>query len=441
MSAKLVFEFAPNVGVNEVARVVGEFFRVSVTVADNGPDGADFQTIPPHIKQAVETVGAEIIAEQDNPANGVETNPAVAFGGLMNGGNVNAASSVDAATSTTVQGVNPGTSATSVPASSLPVPPVANAAGARTESVAPSNPANVDKNGLPWDARIHSETPTLTDKGVWRKKRGATPQLVASVEAELRAALGNGVSAASAAPTSKTQSHGLPDNLVFADGNARKQAAVAHATAEAKAIAGPQIIDDAVLDGLLNGKQTTLSPQQMEWYEVFFAARNAKFTEFMNKATVQESKPVEVLQQGTYLAEGGVDATGLKWDARIHANPPMFDSAGVYVQRMDVAPETKLAIMAELRAVGNAVTTQSIPPAPVSAGSTTPVVETPPVAGPLSFVDMMRWIASNQIAGRITQAQTLEVAQMFGLSGIADANKNPSFNDAIVEVLKSYGAE
>lgn len=31
-----------------------------------------------------------------------------------------------------------------------------------------------DKNGLPWDARIHSSNHKLTDKGVWQRRRGIT---------------------------------------------------------------------------------------------------------------------------------------------------------------------------------------------------------------------------------------------------------------------------
>ena len=51
----------------------------------------------------------------------------------------------------------------------------------------PAAAGTVDKNGLPWDERIHSTPATLTGKGVWRARRGVNPQLVAQVEAELRA--------------------------------------------------------------------------------------------------------------------------------------------------------------------------------------------------------------------------------------------------------------
>lgn len=41
------------------------------------------------------------------------------------------------------------------------------------EQPAPFEPA-FDKNGLPWDARIHSSNHKLTDKGIWQRRRGVT---------------------------------------------------------------------------------------------------------------------------------------------------------------------------------------------------------------------------------------------------------------------------
>lgn len=44
----------------------------------------------------------------------------------------------------------------------------------------------VDKDGFPWDARIHSGNKKMTAKGVWTRRRGVTDLEVANVEAELR---------------------------------------------------------------------------------------------------------------------------------------------------------------------------------------------------------------------------------------------------------------
>lgn len=53
-------------------------------------------------------------------------------------------------------------------------------------------PPSVDSAGLPWDERIHSGAKSIKADGTWTKKKGATPPLVAQVEAELRAKLTGG---------------------------------------------------------------------------------------------------------------------------------------------------------------------------------------------------------------------------------------------------------
>lgn len=44
----------------------------------------------------------------------------------------------------------------------------------------------LDKNGLPWDSRIHAASKAINADGTWRQKRGVAPELVATVEAQLR---------------------------------------------------------------------------------------------------------------------------------------------------------------------------------------------------------------------------------------------------------------
>ena len=51
-----------------------------------------------------------------------------------------------------------------------------------------TNAPERDTNGIPWDERIHASSKALTDKGVWRKKRGVSDSYYAEVEAELKAA-------------------------------------------------------------------------------------------------------------------------------------------------------------------------------------------------------------------------------------------------------------
>lgn len=57
-----------------------------------------------------------------------------------------------------------------------------------TTAVVEPQPDGVDARGIPWDARIHSSSQKLTDKGVWQRRRNVSDELVAQVEAELVAA-------------------------------------------------------------------------------------------------------------------------------------------------------------------------------------------------------------------------------------------------------------
>lgn len=77
----------------------------------------------------------------------------------------------------------PGASTDSTPP---PPPPNANAAADSNTSLV------LDKNGLPWDVRIHSSSKNLNADGTWRYLRGGDVDLRASVEAELRAKLASG---------------------------------------------------------------------------------------------------------------------------------------------------------------------------------------------------------------------------------------------------------
>lgn len=79
-------------------------------------------------------------------------------------------------------------------AAPMPAPaPLPGGDGDDDSDDAPGNTAVVagqlDADGLPHDTRIHSETPTLTDKGKWRKRRGVSKEDIAAVEAQLRAGL------------------------------------------------------------------------------------------------------------------------------------------------------------------------------------------------------------------------------------------------------------
>lgn len=70
----------------------------------------------------------------------------------------------------------------------------------------PATPPSVDAAGLPWDARIHSESKATVADGTWRKRRGVDPELVKQVEAELRGE----VPAAAATPEVTEPSASIP---------------------------------------------------------------------------------------------------------------------------------------------------------------------------------------------------------------------------------------
>lgn len=90
------------------------------------------------------------------------------------------------------------TTAPEAPAAGVPAPPTVAAPPAPTAPgsavppapAAPSNPVNsaeLDKAGLPWDARIHSGSREKIKDGTWRQRRNLPEGERERVEAELRA--------------------------------------------------------------------------------------------------------------------------------------------------------------------------------------------------------------------------------------------------------------
>jgi len=65
--------------------------------------------------------------------------------------------------------------------------PGASAGSTQTSDAnVPGGETALDKNGLPWDERIHSSSKNLNADGTWRYLRGGDTDLRAKVEAELR---------------------------------------------------------------------------------------------------------------------------------------------------------------------------------------------------------------------------------------------------------------
>lgn len=91
-------------------------------------------------------------------------------------------------TQNTLPKSSPGTGAAVGASADLtppPPPPSVNAPADSTTS------GVLDKNGLPWDERIHSSSKNTNQDGTWRYKKGGDLDQRTAVEAELRAKLAN----------------------------------------------------------------------------------------------------------------------------------------------------------------------------------------------------------------------------------------------------------
>lgn len=114
----------------------------------------------------------------------------------------------------------PSTPPAAGPATVVPPPPMNSAPTTPTpgpvSSDAGAGSVELDKNGLPWDGRIHASTKRKNADGSWTAKRGVNAGLITQVEAELRAQVAQvpapGVAAAPAPlpiPTAVPANNGL----------------------------------------------------------------------------------------------------------------------------------------------------------------------------------------------------------------------------------------
>jgi hypothetical protein len=484
MQAQLTFSFPFSVSAHDAITAVATHFGATVSINGTAPQ------VPAHIKQAVEGIGA------DNPANGVETNPAIAFGNLLNGGVGNAQatpaivpSSADAGQSQTALAVPPVTSQTSAQESFTPAPGTNAGATVQTQatSAAPTNPASgveFDSSGLAYDERIHSGNRTKTPGGEWRSKKGVDKSLIKAVELELRAKFPNGANAP-AATGGSTSANATGEHVHVGavagavDPTERKALAIQYAHGEALRVAGPQQIDNDTLSRLLRGESATLSPQASEWFNVYYAKRNAAYSEYMNRpldaavvpaanvspqttgAAVPVAPVVPQIPAASLTAGAGtqtpatnvqpgaeLDSTGLPWDARINVGAKIKDAAGVWVQRFDVPGEQKLLIMAELRAALSAPNGAAQPAtSQAGAAGSAPAALAPTAqqAG-TDFLILLQWIAANQLAGRITATAGPDAAKSMGFADAAGngalvlSREHSAAWPYIVQILQQQGA-
>lgn len=117
-----------------------------------------------------ELYSRRVIKPEDNPAAGVEL-PAAAVAGMDD----TIKASDDLATIFGAAGTDPDALASHPEITNPPEPKI-------TDMVI----TMLDKNGLPWDTRIHAASKAINADGTWRQKRGVAPELVATVETQLR---------------------------------------------------------------------------------------------------------------------------------------------------------------------------------------------------------------------------------------------------------------
>lgn len=136
------------------------------------------------------------------------------------------------------------------------VVPVAVSASTDTQDEVVEEPSedtiDFDKEGLPWDERIHSSNHKLTAQGVWTRRRGISDEVYESVKAELLDKCGCAkpivesepeapVSAPVQAPVTPTAPAAMPAQSVFDTFSSKLQYALAN-----------KLIEGNYMQGLLN---------------------------------------------------------------------------------------------------------------------------------------------------------------------------------------------
>lgn len=115
-----------------------------------------------------------------------------------------------------------------------------------------------------------------------------------------------------------------------------------------------------------------------------------------------------------------VDATGLPWDARIHADPASIIGSGHWRKKRNLKDEAFIAtVEAELRARSAGTT----PPPPPPAGT----------EGALDFDGFMAWVGAQMPTGKLNFGHISKACADLGLANVAAAKDQPN----MVPLLKS----
>jgi len=145
--------------------------------------------------------------------------------------------------------------------------------GANINTAEPA--VEIDKNGLPWDERIHSSSKSKNADGTWRGRKGVPPQQITKVKAELLAGRQSG--AVNIAPAAGNAVAPIDANTMTEDARAAR---IAYAKEQAFAVAGAQPCSDSVFDSLQRGQLVTVDPSVSSWFDRWQAAMHKAFTEY-----------------------------------------------------------------------------------------------------------------------------------------------------------------
>jgi hypothetical protein len=140
---------------------------------------------------------------------------------------------------------------------------------------------DVDTEGLPWDARIHSDSKAKTEDGKWRMRRGAATRAdLSAIKAELLARIG-GAPAAQAAQASSAAPQ---------DSDEFRKARIEYARSKAFASAGPQPCNDETFNRLTRGEIVTGATQYvLDWFKEWQVAFNTAYGEYTGTQVVHMS--------------------------------------------------------------------------------------------------------------------------------------------------------
>lgn len=150
-----------------------------------------------------------------------------------------------------------------------------------------------------------------------------------------------------------------------------------------------------------------------------------------------------------------VDASGLPWDARIHASTKSTTKDGKWTKKRGVADELVAHVEAELKSVMAAPVPATVPPPPVDgpvhvdpaaafgSAPASPATDALPPAPPpgeapapmAEFARIMRIVTAKQAAGQLTTEFVAQLAAQLGITGVKDLAARPDLIPAFEALL------